>query len=55
LDRGYGLGLLLVRRVDKAEQLALRAQQDDASAPFHPAGKLAGSVLAGAAAGRHER
>src|SRR6478735_7218522 len=53
LDRCDRLGLLLVRRVDKAQQLTLRAQQHDAPAPAHSLGELGGAVFLAGSAGRH--
>ena len=42
-----------VRCLNVSEDFALRAQQHDAPAAFHPTGELGGRVLGGAAAGRH--
>ena len=53
LDRGGRLGRLRIGCLDRPENLALGAMQDDASAVLHPAGEFAGCVFAGAAAGRH--
>ena len=53
LDHGGSLGRLRVGGLDRPENFALGAKQDDAPTPAHALGELGRGVFHGAAAGWH--